>query len=336
MERIQALACSDLDSESLRREVAGELRRTVGFDRWVWRLVDPQSVLWTSGVGEHDLWSQVPDLARLEQNDETVNTLWTRVRGRHSTNSLKAATRGDYSLSARWDAVLGPAGVGDELRAASIDQGSCWGDLYLWRGRDDEPFSDDEIELVERASALVAPALRRRAALPSAPAAAPGVLIFDADLRPRSWTDAAGEWLSAATGGSATTAHDAAGALAVVARFAQERALGIESSTARVRMRTTGGWVVIEGANLNGADAGGTAVTIRHAAPVDYLDLLCFAYELTERERELVGLVVDGADTKRIAATLFISPYTVQDHLKSVFAKVGVRSRRELVAALGA
>jgi DNA-binding CsgD family transcriptional regulator len=93
---------------------------------------------------------------------------------------------------------------------------------------------------------------------------------------------------------------------------------------------------VIEGSTLQGADAGGMAVTIRPTTPADYLDLVCLAYELTLRERELVEMVVRGADTKQIARGLFISPHTVQDHLKSVFAKVGVRSRRELVAKLDA
>ncbi|ABW16490.1 transcriptional regulator, LuxR family [Parafrankia sp. EAN1pec] len=44
--------------------------------------------------------------------------------------------------------------------------------------------------------------------------------------------------------------------------------------------------------------------------------------------------VARGLSNQEIAGELFLSPHTVRDHLKAVFAKVGVGSRGELVAKL--
>jgi DNA-binding CsgD family transcriptional regulator len=76
------------------------------------------------------------------------------------------------------------------------------------------------------------------------------------------------------------------------------------------------------------------AVILQPAAPIEVAEIVMLAYRLTDQERVLTGLVCRGLSTRQISAQLHLSEYTVQDHLKSVFDKTGVRSRRDLVATI--
>ena len=55
---------------------------------------------------------------------------------------------------------------------------------------------------------------------------------------------------------------------------------------------------------------------------------------LTRREREVAGLAAAGASSKEIAARLHISARTVENHLQSIYAKLGVTSREQLARAI--
>lgn len=57
--------------------------------------------------------------------------------------------------------------------------------------------------------------------------------------------------------------------------------------------------------------------------------------DLTERERDVVALVVRGMTNREVAAELYVSDKAVEYHLGNVYGKLGIRSRRELRAALG-
>lgn len=54
-------------------------------------------------------------------------------------------------------------------------------------------------------------------------------------------------------------------------------------------------------------------------------------YGLTERERQIVTLIVDGQTLGGIAEDLFISERTVKFHSKNAYDKLGVHSKKELM-----
>jgi DNA-binding CsgD family transcriptional regulator len=106
------------------------------------------------------------------------------------------------------------------------------------------------------------------------------------------------------------------------------RRTGSETS-ARV-LGESGTWVQVHASAASGTP-GRMAIILQAAPAPSIVPLISAAYGFTARERELIELVLQGCGTGEIAARLVISPYTVQGHLKSIFAKAGVRSRRELV-----
>jgi DNA-binding CsgD family transcriptional regulator len=163
----------------------------------------------------------------------------------------------------------------------------------------------------------------------------PGVVVLDRDLKLLSSTANARAWIDVLPSAKLFAAF---GMLPSVVYPAATLARTTRSAGgAHALLRAIDGrWVIIEAAPLEGRGEGEIAVTLQAAPTSETFDLLCRAYALSKRERDVVEAVTAGLDTRAIGKRLFISRYTVQDHLKSVFEKIGVHSRRELLTRFSA
>jgi DNA-binding CsgD family transcriptional regulator len=336
-ERLRTLGDAGLDAEQVRFAAIAELRRAVAFGRWCWPLTDPDSVLSTNGIGELDFWPSLPRLIELEEHGDVTRKPQLALSARASV-ALSAATGGDLARSPRWRECLSPYGIGDELMTVCRDRHGCWGSVELMRDSDDRPFEEVDVrflhELAPTLGMLVRRSLRRswHANPAHGPALPPATVILDEELRPASWTHALPEWLVELGGDTGGMLPPALYEIGTRARTPAEAATGLPSS---VRIRTSSGrWVTVEGAALEGSAAGHVAVTIRTASSGEVFDLLCKVHELTRRERQVAALMLEGLATKQLAQACCISPHTVQDHLKSIFAKTELNSRRARVSYL--
>lgn len=334
-ERLELLVDAGLGAEEARYAAIAVLRRAVGFERWCWPLTDPGSALSMSGIGELDFWPALPRLAALEEHGDVTSKPRIALGPRASV-ALSAATHGDLARSPRWRECLQPYGIGDELMTVCRDRHGCWGSVELMRDSDDPAFDEDDAGLLHALAPILGTLLRRSLlhdwqAKDDPRPLPPATLILDREFRPSSWTPTLAGWL-AELPGAAAMLPPAVYELGTRVLTPPRLATGLPAS---VRLRTRSGrWALIEGAPLQGTEQGGVAITIRAATGDEIFDLLCMTYDLSRRERELVALVLDGLATKQLAQALCISTYTVQDHLKTIFAKTRVRSRRELISHL--
>jgi len=332
-ERIEAMTHADLDGEQARRSAIDELRRAVGFVRWCWPVTDPETGLAMSGIGEFDF---APSLARLVALEEygDVASKPQLIVGARASLALSAATGGDLARSRRWRECLHPYGIGDEVMTACRDRHGCWASVELMRDGDDRPFDEDEVRLLDALASTLGALVRRSLVRVRNLAGAetdvrpPATIILDDKLAATGWTAPLNDWLGDLAGRAALppAVYEIAARVLTPPQFAH----GLPP---RVRVRTRSGrWCVVEGARLEGSSSPRAVITIRAATADEVVDFLCKAHGLSGRERQVVALVRGGLATKPLARALGISPYTVQDHLKAIFDKTGVRSRRELVS----
>jgi DNA-binding CsgD family transcriptional regulator len=338
------------DPMALYREVARTLDRAVGVDRWCGLLLDPATVMNTGGYHDEGLpFEYLPRLLELEATGADVNALPVLARDRAGISTVHRRTRGRPERSARFRDVLAPAGLGSELRVVLRDRRRPWGALVLFREAGSPDFSDADLRLVSALSGDVAAAVRRTLLVSE-------VAHRDADTGPgMAVLRVAGDSVVLEMASRAArvlldqvpdTRLGPSGLPVVVTGLVTRLlAEGGRRQASRVRLRS-GRWVSLQVDVLepDGLDPDGLepddagphrlSLVVEPVGPFELAEVIAEAYGLTARERQVARLVVTGRSNPQVAALLGISATTVQDHLKSVFAKLGVGSRHELTARM--
>ena len=337
---VEVVASAGLDLPTFLAEVEASLRRVLRPIATCVATVDPATSIVTSdykfgdlaGRDEHDvLWGLIEYGGEERTSFVDIAAMPGRAVGMH------LHTHGDLARSLRAREVTGGAyGYGDELRLVATVEGRPWGAMAFYRGTDDDPFDAADVAFASTlstvlASGFMAGLLAQSAHSIDAVDAGPAVIIVDGRDQITQISVGAEERLRQVM---ASTRTAGLGPVAALVAAARRYASGAGSTVPRGRLRLRDGrWVVLHASPMAARDGvtGDVVITIEDARPPEIVPLIVEAFGLTPRERDVAQLVLQGEETKDIATRLHLSAYTVQDHLKSIFAKAGVRSRRELM-----
>lgn len=344
-EEVGALGARGLSREAYFAELAPRLRRAVDNDATCWHTLDPQTRLLTSdqsqdlieqGIFTADSVAAAGEIIiRNEYLNVDPNGFAELGARRVPVGILAVATRGRPERSARYRELLQPSGIPHELRAAFVLRGRVWGAVHVARREESGAFTQRDAEVLAKVAPLIAEgirgSLRFDAARRASGAEAPGLIVLDPGGKVEILTPPALPLL-ALLGGSEfdPDREELPAPVQALAAFVRSQETTPESGNV-VTVPGRHGWMTLHASRPDPA-VDRVAIVIEVATGPRAATVRLEAHGATAREREVATLMARGMTNSEIAETMVVSPHTVRDHVKSLYEKLGVGSRQELVA----
>lgn len=330
---VERLSVADLSWEEFAEETLEVLAKAVPFEAATMAPFDPQTGLITGSVKRAMPSDSYARFAYYEYTAPDEHSFSSLVKRPRPIGVLVDDLGGDPARAERYREFYLPSlSLGHEVRVGARSRGALWGGVSLFRQTGSRGFSVAEVDLLDSMMDALVRGFRRGAARGlevRAERVEPVVVIVDANNAVTARTTDHAGWFAQL---------DPTGLrplpIAVVSAIVRARQRGEAKITVRAGAY---GWATVRAAVLQSvgeASSGQVVVTLGQADVSSSLPLVTAALGMTDRERQIVDLALAGRSTVQIASALFLSPHTVQDHLKSIFAKAKVRSRRDLVALL--
>lgn len=314
------------------------VREAIPFDGACCTTVDPSTLLSTGAATEACVEAMHKPLFENEYLQDDVNKYTDLALGNTSTASLSGATGGAPEISARYRHILRPSGFRDELRSALVLHGTCWGYLTLFRRQNQPDFQEHEQAWVASLGAAMASFLRQSSqptlACTSTTVAplSGGLAILSRNLSLLGSDEAGEHWLTVLRQWEGIGGDSLPRPVRAVCSMALSPCLPKKQASLCLPA-PDGSLLAIRASRLQSSsyEQPQLAVRFEDASAAEQLSYRGEVCSLTAREKELCQYVLQGYSTKELAQALHISAYTAQDHMKSIFRKMGVSSRRELM-----
>jgi len=327
-------------------ELAPRLRRVIESDASCWHTLDPQTRLLTSDdpteLIERGVFTAEGAVAagellvRSEYLVEDRNTFAELASRRVPVGTLEQAMRGHPERSARYRDLLEPAGIPHELRAAFLLRGRVWGAVHIARRETSGAFSQRDADALARVAGAIAEgirgSLRFDAARRGSGEEAPGLIVLDGAGEIELLTLPARRMIESIGSDALVYGEgELPSSVLALASFTRNHEAMRNAGGNVVTVPGRDGWITLHASRPDPA-GDRVAIVIEPASGPRSATLRLEAHGATAREREVATLMARGLTNPEIAEALVLSPHTVQDHVKSLFDKLGVGSRQELVA----
>ena len=347
IDEIDLLAARGLPRSEFFAELAPRVRNVIDNDASCWHTLDPQTRLMTSDSPDELIERGIfaPEetpaagelIVRSEYVVEDVNTFAELAARRVPVGILDQVTGGDPERSARYRDLLLPAGIPHEMRAAFVIRGRVWGAVHIARREASGGFAQRDLDALARVTAPIARGIRASLRFDAARRAtgveAPGLVVLGPRDELELITPPARELLESIRPDRAAYADDAVAApVLALASFIRTAPDGGRDGSNVVTVPGSDGWVTLHASLPGPPGEGRVAVVLERASAARVATVRLEAFGATAREREVATLLARGLSRAEIAQALVLSPHTVEDHVKSLYEKLGVASRHELVA----
>ncbi len=347
VDEIDLLGSRGLPRGEFFAELSPRLRNVIDNDASCWHTMDPHTRLMT-GDSPEDLIERgifTPDEApkagelvvRSEYIVDDVNTFAGLAARRVPVGILEHVTRGAPESSARYRDVLLPADIPHELRAAFVIRGRVWGAVHIARRAASGPFEQRDVDALAGVAGAIARGIRASLRFDAARRAtgveAPGLVVLDPRDEIELITPPARELLALIRSDRPAYSDDAVPTpVLALASFVRGTPDGGHGEANVVTVPGSDGWITLHGSRPGPPGDGRVAVVLERASGARSATVRLEAFGATAREREVATLLARGLSRAGMAEAFVLSPHTVEDHVKSLYEKVGVTSRQELVA----